>query len=480
MRGERGASALLILLIMVLLLVAFIATFTLSRVSGSGDDRTETRKRLAAAAVALEQYAAARSRLPCPADPAADTGAEVQDTVATCTFGEGTLPWATLGLIREASLDAWGRKISYRVYTGNKGSLTQPGGVSMVECDKIEPTPGAATGVAASVGGLCVSNPDPFQRSTTPEKFLAGKGLRVDDFDVTHNDVAYVLVSHGASGFGGYTTAGVRLTMPDSAAEKNNTQATGSFTIKAFSGADIEANHAQHFDDLLAYATISDLAKRAGLEARDWPDTATSSLTFDSATVSAAAGQTVTSGDVGAATLDFGSARVSGFSDGGTATNISIDPNTSGTATDGIGVIRAADSWLPGSLTNLMSNYGNEYIRIEFSLPGGQFAVTLNNFGTYPSSGETFTERAQFKFYLANTLVGSPIVKSGCRADGGLASFTMAPSGPFDAVEIIPISSTGSDGGTFYTGFLVSEIKACTASAATCKTGLTTGANTCP
>jgi type II secretory pathway pseudopilin PulG len=471
-RQERGASTLLILLIMALLLVAFFAVFTLSRVSGAGDERADTQKRLAAAAAALEQYVAARYRLPCPADPAADTGAEVQNTVATCTFGEGTLPWLTLGLAREASLDAWGRKISYRVYTGNKGSLTQPGGASMVECDTIEPTPGAATGVAASVGGLCVSNADPFLRSTTPAKFLAGKGLRVDDFGVTHDDVAYVLVSHGASGFGAYTTAGSRLSMPTSARERNNTRETGTFTIDAFSGADIEAVNALHFDDLLAYGTIPDLVKRAGLAARDWPDTATSSLTFDAATVSAAAGTTVTSGDVGAATLDFGSARISGFS-GVTpaATNISYDPNTSGVPTGGIGVA--------GSFSNLMSNLGNEYLRIDFSQPGGKFAVTLNNFGTY-SFGETFTEQAQFKFYLANTLVGSAITKGGCNADGGLASFSMTPAGPFDAVEIVPVASTGSSGGSFYSAFLVSEIKACTASAATCKTGLTTGANTCP
>jgi hypothetical protein len=471
-RRERGASALLILLIMALLLVAFFAAFTLSRVAGGGDERADTQKRLAAAAAALEQYVAAQSRLPCPADPAADTGAEVQSTLATCTYGEGTLPWLTLGLTRDASLDAWGRKISYRVYTGNRGSLTQPGGMSMVECDTVEPTPGAATGVAASLGGLCVSNADPFQRSTTPAKFLSGKGLTVVDFGVTHDDAAYVLVSHGASGFGAYTTAGARLSMPTSIKERNNTRETGAFTIEAFSGADIEAVNALHFDDLLVYATIPDLVKRVGLGARDWPDTATSSITFDSATVSAAAGTTVTSGDVGAAMLDFGSARISGFS-GATpaATNISYDPNTSGTPTGGIGVA--------GGFSNLLSSLGNEYLRIEFAQPGGKFAVTLNNFGTY-TFGETFTEEAQFKFYLANTLVGSAITKGGCNADGGLASFSMTPSGPFDAVEIIPIPATGSSGGSFYSAFLVSEIKACAAGAATCRTGLTTGANTCP
>ena len=475
---QRGASTLLILLIMVLLLVAFFAAYTLSRVASGGDERNDTLQRLSAAAAALERYAAANMRLPCPADGAANTGLEVLDDVdpaTKCKFSDtGTVPWLTLGLSRDAGLDAWGRKISYRVYTGNAGSLTQAGGTSMVECDLVDP---AVPPAAKTATGLCVPNADPLLRSTTAATFLNGKGLRLNDYGINRTDVAYVLISHGATGGGGWTVAGTMLPLPGGD-ELKNTQGDN-FVARAFSDPDDADKPNRHFDDLLAFATLPDLVKRTGLEARDWPDIATSSVTFDSSSVSAAAGQTITSGDVGAATLDFGSATVSGFSTGGAATNISLDPNSSGTATDGIGVVRAADSWLPGSLSNLMSNYGNEYIRIQFSQPGGQFAVTLNNFGTYVA-GETFTEQVQFKFYLANILVGSAITKGGCHADGGLASFTMTPAGPFDAVEIIPVAATGSAGGTSYTGLLVSEIKACTASTATCKTGLATGANTCP
>lgn len=475
MRRARhsGASTLLILLIMVLVLVAFFAAYTLSRVAAGGDDRADTQRRLAAAAAALERFAATNARLPCPADPAGNAGTEVQATAATCSFGEGTLPWLTLGLTSDAGLDAWGRKISYRVYTGNRGSFTQPGGVSMVECDTVEPTIGSATSAVNSGGGLCVSNADPYQRSTTPAKFLSGKGLSLSDFGVAHSDVAYVLVSHGASGLGAWTIAGAQLATPASAAERNNMRETGPFTIEAFSGADIEAINAQHFDDLLLYATIGDVVKRAGLDARDWPDTATSSVTFDSATVAAAVGRTVTAGDdLGTATLDFGSARVSGYSGGGTATDISYDTNTSGPATGGIGIA--------GNFSNLMSSYASEYIRVDFAQAGAKFAVTLNDFGTYSAFSQTFTENVELKFYLNNVLVGSSFTKAGCNADGGLASFQVTPAGTFDSVDIIPVAATGSGGGTFYSAFLVSEIKACTASTAVCKTSLTTGGNTCP
>src|SRR6478672_9140606 len=194
-RGRQaGASAVMILVIFVLLMVGFYALYTLSRVTGAGDERTDTQKRLAAAAAALERFAAANRRLPCPADGAASSGLEQQASAATCTYGAtGTLPWLTLGLSSDAGLDGWGRKISYRVYTGNAGSLTQPGGVSMVDCDTVELTPGGATASAGGLGGLCVTNADPYLRSTTPAQFLAGKGLTLDDYGTNHTDVAYVL-----------------------------------------------------------------------------------------------------------------------------------------------------------------------------------------------------------------------------------------------------------------------------------------------
>ena len=474
--SQRGASALLILLIMVLLLVAFFAAYTVSRISTGGDDRAETQKRLAAAAAALERFAAANSRLPCPADPSATTGSEVQATAATCTFNAGTLPWLALGLNSDAGVDAWGRKLSYRVYTGNKGSFTQPGGVSMVECDTVEPSTGSITGVAASLGGLCVSNADPYQRSSSSEKFLSGKGLTVDDIDGTHNDVAYVVISHGGTGLGGWTVAGAQLTADGSNDEKNNAS-NGPYTIKAFSGADIEAVNALHFDDLLVYATIGNLVKRAGLEARNWPDTATSSVTFDAATVAAAIGQTsVTPGDQGTNTIDFGSVTVTGYT-GTTPTNVSYDTNASGSPTGGIGV---AGNPISGfGFANLMSSLSGEFLRFDFDEAGEKFAVTLNEFGIYSIFGNSYIEQVQFKFYLGTTLVTS-ITKAGCNTDGGLASFSMTPGAVFNAVEIIPVAAQESGGGSSLVSlFLVSEIKACTASTVNCRTSLTTGANTC-
>ena len=268
---QRGGVGIMILMLMVLLMVGYLASYALYRVTTSGHERDTTQRLLVIASDALDQFAAANARLPCPADPVADTGLEVQATAATCSFDEGTLPWMTLGMRHDDGIDGWGRKLSYRVYTGNEGSLTQPSGVSMVECDMADPV-GAKTAVAASLGGLCVSNPDYRLRSTLDTVFLLDKGLTLTDFGTPHTKkVAYVVISHGATGLGGYTVSGARLDMP-LGDELDNTKDTGPFTIKAFSDADTAATSNAHFDDLLIYRTLPDLVKRAGLSARDWPE----------------------------------------------------------------------------------------------------------------------------------------------------------------------------------------------------------------
>jgi type II secretory pathway pseudopilin PulG len=278
-RREQGATGALIAVILVLVMVGLFATSVLRRVAASGDEASETLRRLAAGADALEQFAAINARLPCPANPATNDGGEVitGGNIAKCDFPEGTIPWRTLGMKFDDALDSWGRKVSYRVYTGTNsvGSLTQPGGISMVECDTLETVNGDATSVSGALGGLCypITDPDPLRRrSTLPANFLAGKGLSLDDFGTSHSDVAYVLISHGATGLGGYTVSGIRLDLP-SGAERNNTQDTGAFTIRAFSDPDVAADNSAHFDDLLFYRTLPDLVKRTNLSARDWPET---------------------------------------------------------------------------------------------------------------------------------------------------------------------------------------------------------------
>ena len=463
--GQAGASGVMIIAVLVLIMVGVVAAYLLSRLSSAGDDRVQTTKSLAAAQAALEQYAGVAMRLPCPADPSANTGDEVPSG-ATCSFPEGTIPWHTIGLRRDDGFDAWGRKISYRVYTGNKGSLTQAGGVSMVECDAVEPSPGGTTS-GGSAGGLCNSNTNPYLRDTTPDQFLSGKGLTLNDNGVNHTDVAYVLISHGLTGLGGWSASGVQLDMPKQD-ERDNTKDTGPFHIEPFSDPDTGATENGHFDDLLAYRTLPELVKRIGLAARDWPEVGDVRFSLG------AIGDVLpgaTAGDLGTSTLTFtnGGVAVTGFGSGGVAQNIAFD--TSGSGAGGLGVVGAGSN----ALTSGTGSTG-EGLRFGFTQTFRRFAVTLDAFGTGVSAGTPYSEIVQLTFLNGVSTVAT-VTKSGCNPDGGLATFVVDAGANFDAVEIRP-EETGVPG--VHTSFVVSEIAACPSGSSTCTTSLALAPNICP
>ena len=475
---QRGASTLLILLIMVLLLVAFFAAYTLSRVGSGGDERNETLRRLSVGAAALERYAGANGRLPCPADGAANTGLEKVDDFdpTKCKFGDtGTLPWLTLGLNSDAGLDAWGRKISYRVYTGNAGSLTQAGGINMVECDLVDPAIPAAPKTAT---GLCVPNANPLLRSTTAATFLAGKGLKVDDYGTNRADVAYVLISHGATGGGAWTLAGAMLPLPDGD-ELKNTQADN-FVARAFSDPDDADKPNRHFDDLLAFATIPQVVKRAGLEARDWPEPPppppppTIAVSFDRPTLAAALGSNP-GADTGQSSINLTYVTVSALDSSGNAQDVSFvgsGPN------QGIGGINNGG--------DLSSGVGgpDETLRIDLVDHRRKFAFALDGFG-YQSTFfglPIWFERVEVRFYDvsgATATLRSTVTKVGCHADGGMATFSIDAGADFNRVELTPLEATWFST-TNASSFLLSEVAVCDATVTICQTAAQTAANECP
>lgn len=465
LRRQRGALGAVIVVVLVLLLGVGLANYVLRRISDSSENATQGAARLAAAADAIEAFAAAQRRLPCPAQPDLDTGLEVPTAVgaATCTYPEGTIPWQTIGLKREDGLDPWGRKISYRVYTAASGSLVQPNGVSMVECDTVEPAPGPVT-----AAGLCNPGSNITERNTMPAQFLAGKGLQVKDMAADITDAAYVLVSHGATGLGGYSSSGTRLDMP-SGDERKNTLATGDFTIKAASEPDVGATSGQHFDDLLLYRRLPELVRRIRLEGRDWLDMGTTSLRFDAATVSAAVGSPVSPGSTGRVTINFLGAVASGLANGSTATEITYD---TGGVVGGIGV--------GGGGSNLIQSSANESVRFVFTNGARRFGVTLAHFGYY---GSVHVERADVRFFLGETQLAVTGSAFGCLADGGYTSFTVSPDQLFDRVEIAAIPTyhytppnlTPEVPPAGISAFLVAEVKACDSTATECVTSLDTG-----
>lgn len=467
---QRGISIALVVIVLAILLAGFGAAYVLSRLTTANTGRDDTMARLQRAAEALDQFAAAQHRLPCPADPTLnpETGLEALTAVGanSCTAAaqEGTLPWKTLGLRKEDAYDAWNLKLSYRVYLGNKGPLVQPEGINMTECDTDEPTTGNT-----DANGKCVSSANPFNRSTSDVKFLAGKALPLTENGVARANVAYVVLSHGATGFGGYTVVGTRRDMP-TGDERNNTRSDGPFTIRAFSDVETKATAGTHFDDLLVYRTLPDLVKKAGLAARDWTDNVVGTSQFTSETVSTATGNTgAITGDLGTQSLNFGSLSMT-TSTGG---NLTLDTTTltDGTTVQGLGV---AGNDFFGSSGNQLSSLGNEYVKATLQKDAAKLAVALASFGTYNFFGVTYTERVEFRFFDRNgSNVGSTIA-AGCRAEGAaVTSFSIVAPATFRSVEIRPLYATPSSGSINGISFLlVSEFAACTATAPSCTTTL--------
>jgi type II secretory pathway pseudopilin PulG len=269
MQSRQQGFAFLIAVVL-LVSVAALATAQLLQVrAGSATQAENLTRSFNRAHETLLGFATELGRLPCPANPTLDTGGEERNVAtSTCDYPLGTLPWKALGMRREDAYDTWGWKISYRVYQGSAGTLTQPGGVSMVDCD---PTEAEGTDPA---NGLCKSTqktiPGQFA-DAEGTSFLGRKGFTVNDFGTTRTGVAYVLISHGSSGYGGYTSAGTQLTAPTNTNEVANTSAAGDFVATSPSASSVAPDDAAHFDDVITYATIADVISKAGRSARVWP-----------------------------------------------------------------------------------------------------------------------------------------------------------------------------------------------------------------
>jgi hypothetical protein len=454
-------------LAVVLLFVAVGLAATFAMLQGrSRSDRTgAVQDRFTAIRSALEQFVATNGYLPCPANGAASDGVAMPAVAtATCTAGVTAVPWRTLGMRADDAIDPWGWQISYRVYAPGVGSLTQADGASMVDCDTDELFP---IGVGAT--GTCR-----VTRDTLPAQFLAGKGIRVNNFGATILDAAYVLVSHGATGFGAFTSAGVRNTLPANVAELANVNGAEPYVAQAPSAPGLAPGSLNHFDDVLYYQALPDLIRTAGRGARSWTDTnaaALASVVLDTASISAALGRAASPGNLGQSTLTFPAAQMSGYGSGG-ARNLTLATQAS---TQGIGI--------QGGGNQITSSRG-EGVNLAFNAKARRFSITLASFGTFVNGGSTYTERVRLRFFDGVTEVSPAggVVKSGCKAEPTLATFILDVgsdySRDFDKVEVTPLDASGP--GSRATAFLISEFKSCAASGGTCITGLGTAGNFCP
>jgi type II secretory pathway pseudopilin PulG len=232
---RRIAGGIALAMIATLLVVA--ATTLAIRMTRQVEDRTErvskTQARMERIRAALHAHAASQGRLPCPANGAQDTGLAVPVAAAVmCTHRDGTVPWVSLGLQAEDALDGWGHKISYRVPD------------SFVQVDSVKSS-----------------------NSSTA-------GLKVKDYLVDRYKLAWVLISHGASGLGAWRVFLPQMALPGAGGnEWDNTQAApveffrrGEALVDPATGVEYALNNAAHFDDVLLYESIEDLKNRSGFD----------------------------------------------------------------------------------------------------------------------------------------------------------------------------------------------------------------------
>ena len=465
-REQRGVSLLFVGVMLILIVGAILAFLALFGTSHQAGSLADTAARLAKARDALDQFAAATGRLPCPTDPTTNTGDEDRTGgSSTCNKPTGTLPWRTLGLRADDGLDSWGWKISYRVYTG-AGGLTQDGGASMVQCDT-----SVSTDPGVDANGLCQVDGSGWHTLYTD--FYGAKGLKVTDFGAVNTGIAYVLISAGPTGYGSYGATGVATTAPVSTDEVGNTLATGQggsgFVARAASAPSVAAADANHFDDVLAYRTIADLVTKSGLVARDWPDGTSSGSTvvLNTANIAAALGHSVSPGDLGTRTLAIGNATLT-VQRGGFSEDLALGTNAS---VDGIG---------GGSSNPTLSSSRSEVLHIALTSASQNFAITVNGFGCRQSSGTCVdSDRLRLTFYSGGVAVGSPITKLACNPGSGLASYTVNVGSDFDSVDVAPRSSTpwGNTVSIYVSAFNTCASTACTTSL---DSGSGPGGNHCP
>lgn len=272
-RGRQaGFSGALLIIAIILIGVAVLLARGLSRTDVSLEREAGTRANLARVTDALMNFAMMNARLPCPARGDDDGGdAAPPGATPTCTNGDGVVPWRTLGLRREDALDGWRRKISYRVFTGPSGlptGLTQAGGANATDCSTNAGAPAPPPDGTMAANGLCNAI-----HGNSYGQFLAGKGFTVVDQGANKTGIAFVLISHGDSGYGAYAAEGPgRSVLPAAGGnESSNTGATSPFYSNPRSAQGIQPADINHFDDVVLYKTIDELAAGSKLVARPWP-----------------------------------------------------------------------------------------------------------------------------------------------------------------------------------------------------------------
>jgi prepilin-type N-terminal cleavage/methylation domain-containing protein len=267
-----------------------------------------TRSRLANIDTALALFVAANKRLPCPADGrvASATGGEENldpnppppvPPTRLCAGNQqhGVVPWRALGLSGADIEDGWGTRFTYRVGP----ALVHQNAMDFTNCDPAGGTDDAPATPPYCNTNTATCNASSFTGCTSPGKALVGNEKGVIVKNVAGNAImdprgttgatpnigctepssgaAYVVISHGPEGGGGYNDAGTLVSSSVAAgtAEARNF-ANLAYTPPVCSGSSdsylvddaFAGVGTSRFDDIVSRPAVLTVAGRAQLGPR--------------------------------------------------------------------------------------------------------------------------------------------------------------------------------------------------------------------
>lgn len=449
MAPRRSANAGSALAMLILILVGLVGGFIF--IAGNLVPskklalRAADQSSFAAINEALVRFVQVNKRLPCPANGAANpqTGAEERPSDTACGYPAGVVPWTDLGLPKSAATDSHGRLYAYRVYAGATG-FTRTDGLNLSNCldsDSLVVYALSGPGSPATCNATTHEN--------TRSDFFESKGLSVSDRGSVKAKVAYALISHGATGYGAYTSTDppTQLTLPNaSSKEFLNAGSLGTYWILDPSASTIGVDDAAHYDDEVSYRLAADIVAAAKIGGRPWPLYTHFGRLNATGFAAPATGNVNTGVSTRKIAMTGGPVMVGAFATGSTRYISSMPVG----AYYGIGAMTTSGGG--GQLTTSNS----EGLTFDFRVKRRFLKVTLANFNIVAEA-----ERAQLTFYDDTTQVAQ-LTKQACSGTGTSAAFTVdvgtAYGKEFTKVDVQALSRLGVSATS---NFIVASIAAC-------------------
>lgn len=266
---------------MVILVLGVLVTMAsvVARGVTAAQKRSLTATRMATVDAAIVQYVLQQKRLPCPADGSLvsthmNAGIEGPRNAGGCTgtMQNGVVPWRALALTEVEASDGWDRRLTYRVFP----ALAADNGMDMSWCD---PAGTEGGGIPRACNAACTSATP--NNCTPPTHFIGTKGLSVQNVAGTvlmnpngapNTGAAYVAISHGESGGGGFLNTGqLGTTSSADGTEELKNYASLPYTAGVTYYVDDTTNDTPgnaHFDDVLSRPSILAVISKAGLAPR--------------------------------------------------------------------------------------------------------------------------------------------------------------------------------------------------------------------